>query len=454
MTTQNNEDQIGADRNWIEQQIAGKVTRFERIGGGGQRMTFMADVLFANGTTCGYVFQRAATGPYAGTTLSSLPREASVYRELSAREFAIPQFAGLAPDRKAMLSQRVIGSDDFFSLTDEKQKRAVTEDFIAKLAQLHALDPRALQLEDLALPPNPSFAKSRVQVWQDLFDRFVTRPAPVVRFALQWMANNAPANSGDAVLCHGDLGPGNFLFDGNRVSALLDWELVHLGDRHDDLGMLSLRSYQMSGMGNLAQDLSLYEKFSGVKIDRGLVAYYRVVAILLGVTTSLTALDRQQVGRVAIPLYYHLVPYLQHLLVSALIDWAKVDVEEPELFTATNDVVESEVLATIIEELEDETRHPASSINMPGLKELALHLQARADIGTSIDKAELDDLQHLLGSRPRSVPAGLRALDERLLRGDLNDLELLRWSYRHTRRQAQLWPAWRERFAIPLLPVS
>lgn len=453
MNHDSQDEQYQQDRAWIAQQTGGDVLRFDRIGGGGQRLTFMADVRLG-GETRGYVFQRSATGPYSGTSISSLPREASVYRELSARGFAIPQCAGLTPDRKAMLSARMPGSDDYFGITDPRQKRAVTEDFIARLAQLHAFDPAAMKFDDLPSPRFASFARSRVQTWQELFDRFVTRPAPVVRFALQWMAEHAPANSGDAVLCHGDLGPGNFLFEGDRVSALLDWELVHLSDRHDDLGMLSLRAYQMSGMGNLADDLSLYEKISGVQVDRALVAYYRVVAILLGVTTSLTALDRQQVGRVAMPLYYHLVPYLQHLLVSALVDWAQVDVDEPGSIDGCDEAVEAEILATMVEELEDASRHPASSINMPGLKELAMHLQARVELGAAIDRAELDDLERLLGARPSSVPAGLHALDARLRAGSCDGNALLRWSYRHTRRQARLWPAWKERFAIPLLPVN
>lgn len=37
-------------------------------------------------------------------------------------------------------------------------------------------------------------------------------------------------------LVHGDYRTGNFLEQGGRITAILDWELVHLGDPHEDLG--------------------------------------------------------------------------------------------------------------------------------------------------------------------------------------------------------------------------
>ena len=41
------------------------------------------------------------------------------------------------------------------------------------------------------------------------------------------------------VLVHADFKPGNILLDGDRITALLDWELAHLGDPLEDLGWVT-----------------------------------------------------------------------------------------------------------------------------------------------------------------------------------------------------------------------
>ena len=42
----------------------------------------------------------------------------------------------------------------------------------------------------------------------------------------------------------GDTGPGNFMYQDGKVTAVVDWELAHLGDPMDDIAWLSLRTVQ------------------------------------------------------------------------------------------------------------------------------------------------------------------------------------------------------------------
>jgi len=55
--------------------------------------------------------------------------------------------------------------------------------------------------------------------------------------AEQWMRDRLPETD-DLVLLHGDYRVGNFLFDAEsgQFNAVLDWELAHIGDFHEDLG--------------------------------------------------------------------------------------------------------------------------------------------------------------------------------------------------------------------------
>lgn len=59
-----------------------------------------------------------------------------------------------------------------------------------------------------------------------------------VDLALDWIERHYEQVRGTRTLVHGDLGFHNFLVNGDTLSALLDWELVHLGHPAEDLGYI------------------------------------------------------------------------------------------------------------------------------------------------------------------------------------------------------------------------
>jgi Phosphotransferase enzyme family len=85
------------------------------------------------------------------------------------------------------------------------------------------------------------------------------------------------------VLVHGDFKVGNVLLgaDGHIV-GLLDWELAHLGDPHEDLGWVTqpLRTKEHYIKGSWERDelLAYYEAASGCPVDRDAVHWWNVFA--------------------------------------------------------------------------------------------------------------------------------------------------------------------------------
>ena len=77
-------------------------------------------------------------------------------------------------------------------------------------------------------------ARAQVIYWDELFRRQRLEPLPVAVFAFDWLRDHLPPTDRVAIV-HGDLRFGNLLYDGGRISALLDWEMVHLGDAIEDL---------------------------------------------------------------------------------------------------------------------------------------------------------------------------------------------------------------------------
>jgi aminoglycoside phosphotransferase (APT) family kinase protein len=443
------------DRAWIEQVTGGRIERIEAMPGGGSRGMWLLDVVTPEGAQELVVRRDTGGGPYAGTELASLEREATVYAALAGRGIPAPELVAVSADGRDLIGTRLRGSNDFHGIADPDEKDAVRLDFIVSLARLHALEPAALELDQLSQPAGVhGQARAWLSVWQRLFDERVRRPVPVLRFALQWLHDHAPADVERTVVCHGDVGPGNFLHEGGAVTGLVDWELCHLGDPHDDLGMLALRAYQLNGFGDLEEALRAYEAASGAPVDVERVRYYRAVALVLGLTTSVMQLDATREARIQVPLFLHLVPTLQLLLTQALAELLELGpIEPPAHPTAIDDPPEEEALAALRDEI---ARLPVSGepVLGAGPAELVAHLEAAARLGPAIDADDVAELAELLGSRPATYSAGLVELDDAVAARRVDPAAMVRWAWRSGTRRVALWPAWEQAMAMPLLRLG
>ena len=93
--------------------------------------------------------------------------------------------------------------------------------------------------------------------WSALLERDALEPQPIAHAAIRWLRRHRPAPAQRIAVVHGDYRTGNFLFDTQGdIRAILDWEMVHLGDPLED---------QASGLRADPADLHWWELFSCVK---------------------------------------------------------------------------------------------------------------------------------------------------------------------------------------------
>lgn len=111
---------------------------------------------------------------------------------------------------------------------------------------------------------------------------------PQLQRALQWLARNVPEVDEPAVITHLDYGFNNIIFDGTKISAVLDWETSHPGDPAADIAWTHHQ--------NLAPYLSMdellrrYKAGTGRDISAYRLAYWRVVNCLSGAMACLSSL--------------------------------------------------------------------------------------------------------------------------------------------------------------------
>jgi aminoglycoside phosphotransferase (APT) family kinase protein len=142
--------------------------------------------------------------------------------------------------------------------------------------------------------------------WERVWEEDSIEPNPLMTLAARWLRENAPPID-HVSFVHRDFRGGNFLFlpDTGRITAILDWELVHLGDRHEDLAFLFSPLFSekdengvelMGGFYPRETFIREYERLSGLPVEPAKLAYYDVFSCWRGAINALATAPRIMIG--------------------------------------------------------------------------------------------------------------------------------------------------------------
>jgi len=127
---------------------------------------------------------------------------------------------------------------------DETTRLNLGDQFVAALAALHRIDWRETPAAAIGGARTvDKTAASEIDDWEGRMRAWSPRCHPMLEWALLWFRAHAP-RARRISLVHGDYRIGNFLQREGRVVAILDWELVHLGDPLEDLGWVCLHAWR------------------------------------------------------------------------------------------------------------------------------------------------------------------------------------------------------------------
>ncbi|WP_336426491.1 phosphotransferase [Erythrobacter oryzae] len=114
---------------------------------------------------------------------------------------------------------------------------------------------------------------------------------PIIALGLKWLEDNCPPEV-EPVLNHGDYRMGNLLVEGSALTGVLDWEIAHFGDPHEDLAFGCMAVWRFArydrpalGLGSIEDYIAAYEAEAGVSIDPARFRFwtiYRTVWWALG----------------------------------------------------------------------------------------------------------------------------------------------------------------------------
>jgi aminoglycoside phosphotransferase (APT) family kinase protein len=261
---------------WIARATGGEVIEARLVATGG-RLGYRVDVETAEGPRA--LFLQQGRKPGEGSFMP-LAREAEVFRALEAIGVTVPHVWGVNEAENVVLVDRLEGAVWFQEPPDPDQRVRIAQDYIRQIAKWHSTPATDLVLPSFQ-PIQSAEAHQRQQLAgiRALFEE-ADRTSPIdllSRATLDYLERQIPEYEGPAVLCQGDTGPGNFLYRGDEVIGVIDWELAHIGDPMDDIAWLSWRATQ-HGFPDFPERLREYERLSGITVVPERVLYYRVNA--------------------------------------------------------------------------------------------------------------------------------------------------------------------------------
>jgi len=228
---------------------------------------------------------------------SDVVREFHVLKALNATGARVPRAlsvdsSGDVIGSPSIVMERLPGKAnavDFLNSTDISSNRLLTEDLAQVVAQLHDVrwDARAFDPSLEGLSPK-AVAALQVEHWFQTFEAQRMEPNPVMASLFGWLRRQLPEPQ-RICLVHGDLRPGNFLYEHGRVTGLLDWEMAHLGDPIEDLGWIYRPFWSPERFVSLREFVALYSQMTGQQVAWANVLYYRIFSELKFATISLTA---------------------------------------------------------------------------------------------------------------------------------------------------------------------
>lgn len=268
-----------------------EVENLQRIFGGASRHTWSIDATWREGG----VEQRRGLiirlDPGASVLESNCEVEYRAYRGLAGSGIPAPEALWLE------LSDEWLGGSFFVMERIENCETALThittDSGMQTLGREHfeiggaisAFDWRDAGWDFLDEPEPDRCWERELDRWHTVVERHRSDTQPIIRASIDWLRRHPPPPPPRIAVVHGDYRMGNVLFDGDGViHAVLDWEMVHLGDPLEDLAWTCMPNWRQGkaddpgGLMPRQQAYALWEQRSGLRVNPDAFHWWEILS--------------------------------------------------------------------------------------------------------------------------------------------------------------------------------
>ncbi len=162
-----------------------------------------------------------------------------------------------------------------------ESRKQLAEDFVSTLASIHGIDWHGHGLSFLGTSEHDRHsAEGEIDKWESVLERSQYGPHPALAELSTWLRRNIP-RSEHATICHGDYSPFNGHVLNGRIVAMLDWEMVDLGDPISDVawacffcGLTWMPEWDEAAF------IHRYEELTGVEVKAEDLFFWKMLAHL------------------------------------------------------------------------------------------------------------------------------------------------------------------------------
>lgn len=230
-----------------------------------------------------YVLRRAPSAAYMADRPFGHADEAALVMAAHAVGVKAPEVVGVLADADGMgtgyVMRRVIAEVSPAKILADPP-RSLIADLGRELARIHSIPAAAIPDAIPLMDTRAALAELRSRFLSYGGDR------PAIALAIQWCEDHLPTAAAP-VLVHGDYRMGNVMVDGDGLAAVLDWELAHRGDAHEDLAFGCMTVWRFGqldkpafGVGSLEDYFAAYEAAGGQPVDRDRFHFWLVYRTL------------------------------------------------------------------------------------------------------------------------------------------------------------------------------
>jgi aminoglycoside phosphotransferase (APT) family kinase protein len=182
-------------------------------------------------------------------TAHDMAREYKVLTALTPTAVPVPKTSAFCDDVTVndapfyvmeLVDGRILRTGDDIASLSRDEARRCSEELIDVLVAIHAVDYRAVGLDDFGHPDG--YVERQVRRWGEQWERSKTRDLPIVDELARRLRASTPTSPPPTIV-HGDYRLDNTMLapdDPGKIVAVLDWEMATLGDPLADLGLYLL----------------------------------------------------------------------------------------------------------------------------------------------------------------------------------------------------------------------
>ena len=272
----------------LEAACAGTITDLHRFSGGASRETWSLTLDDGRRLV-------ARLDPPGAPPKTDRASEVDLLRRAEAAGVPVPKVLHeLDGDEHGFVMEHIDGETIARKILRDDEYAGARERFASQCgeiaARIHTIATEGIGLEI----PDRKPTELMLEQQESLLDS-LGEPHPTFELALRWLRARMPASERLTVV-HGDYRNGNFIVGPEGIRAVLDWEIVHIGDPWEDLAWVCTRSWRFGGAGEVGgvgsrEDLyAAYEQTSGISVDRDAVHWWEVLSnVRWGVITIVQA---------------------------------------------------------------------------------------------------------------------------------------------------------------------